>query len=90
MYKTVYKYELLKEKITVLRLPKIHKIVHCDIQDNSIMLWVECSFFGYCNYEVSRCFKVFPTGEHIAPQHNYVSTVKDGAYIWHIYEWIES
>lgn len=80
--RTVYKYELNYEG--KVELPLIHKILKWAALDNQIFLWVEVDTKITCT--IKKEFTIVGTGWDIEGYNQYVDTVFDKSFVWHIYE----
>jgi len=89
--KKIYKYEIKPDELRV-EMPQGAKIVHVDNQREHLCLWAEID--PDAPVEV-RQFAVFPTGGHIPEypdvtvKHLGTVNVKDGFFIFHVYEVIK-
>lgn len=76
--KTVYKYPTGE-----IQIPKGAKVLTAEIQNEKVCIWAEVDTEQVLEH---RTFHVYGTGHLIPEQACYVSTVFDGAFVWHIYE----
>lgn len=53
------------------------------MQNSQPHAWFECD--PGCGYE-DRCFRWFGTGHDIPPGSQYLASVIDGLFVWHLYE----
>jgi len=85
--KTIYKYPLNSDRISVINLPINAKILTAAIQNKIICIWAEVDTKTPTK---ERFFEIFGTGWEIPQdmgiERKYVSTVFDGPYVWHVYE----
>lgn len=79
----IFKYKFANE----IHMPKDARIVHVGMQDGNIFFWAEHEFDNKKPKIELRKFSVFGTGIEI-PKGNkqYLATVFDGPFVWHIYE----
>lgn len=79
---TIYKYNLTNDGYEP-RIPKGGKVLTVQRQKGDICIWVLVD--PKQNFE-QRYFVVYGTGFEINPQHQYIGTVQEGAYVWHVFE----
>lgn len=80
--KTVYKYHITYDG--VLQLPIGAEILTVGMQDDRITMWALID--SDAELEI-RVFAVYGTGWQIQePNVKFISTVFDGAYVWHLFE----
>lgn len=80
----VYKYKLCApgESIDV-EMSSPSRVLRVDMQRGELMLW---ALVGTGPREMRR-FAVYATGDRSIPlDANYVGTVMDGPYVWHVFE----
>jgi hypothetical protein len=66
-----------------LNLPRHTGIVHAAYQGDVLTLWAEV----YPEYETySHTFRIYGTGWTIEGAGDYITTVHQGGFVWHIYE----
>lgn len=56
------------------------------MQDNAVHVWAEVPYDVGGERLVPRTFLVVPTGGDIPDPGNYVGTVFEGPFVWHVYE----
>lgn len=85
-------WKILKYKIYVdnstneIAIPWNSKIRSLGVQTpGEICLWIETPVIDSVR-NVNRAFHIFGTGHEIPPSLNYVGTVFDDIYVWHVYE----
>lgn len=70
-------------KATIM-LPKNGRILKVGMQGDRVCFWV---MFNHPEREVeARCFYVIGTNQIVPDGLNYLDTVFDGDYVWHIFE----
>lgn len=72
------------------------KVVHVDLdtrEDNAISIWMECPAIDVRDgivdssiYLQDRVFRFVWTGQLVPPKWEYVGSVKQHVYMWHVYE----
>lgn len=85
--KVIYKYQILNTNGGEIRLPSGAEVLHADVQaDGGFYVWALVDHDA--TQFVTRTFGVWGTGWSIDeyPSVDYISTVKDGAFVWHIFE----
>ena len=82
MSKAIFKYPVTLTQTNHIRLSG--PIVHAAIAPGTSMiaLWAEVGVHG----GRERTFQVFGTGHEIPDAAEYIATVFDGIFVWHIYE----
>lgn len=82
--KTVWKIRLyMAPGRTVVVVPKGFVPLHADTQNGDICVW---GLVDPDEREVEGSFDTFGTGHMIpSPTGNYVGTVMDGEYVWHVF-----
>lgn len=81
--KTVYKYPISYDDVFKLELPVNAKVIHIAMQHGSPCMWVQLDL------EMTRAlrsFVVVGTGQRVPANSEYVGSVMDGIFVWHIYE----
>lgn len=85
--RTIYKYQLPRERSTILTLTADALPLHAGVQHDRLTVWVELDPEAEKRF---YRFHVVPTGgevplidEDLHPAH--LGTVHDGPYVWHIY-----
>lgn len=78
----VYKYPI-KFGLNSLHLPVGAQFLHFAGGHGSFMAWFEVDASAESNV---RNFKIFGTGHHLENVLNYLSTVIDEGFVWHLYE----
>ena len=85
--KTIWKYKLIPRS-TYIEIPKGAKFLHLDIQNQDICLWFQVDPEN--EIEI-RSFEIIGTGWEFKDDNlNYIGTINNGLYIWHIYEKINN
>lgn len=79
--KAILKYPL--DKSTKLSMPSGAIVQHVGMQADRITLWVEVDRDAT---DEPRTFTIIGTGQPMLDQEQYVGTVFDGAYVWHVCE----
>ncbi len=83
----IWKYELRGLTGTVLEMPRDATIVHVGMQGNVICMW---ALVDVNAEKERRMFRPFGTGHEIHDDircsYEYVGTVFDGSFVWHIME----
>lgn len=79
---TIYKYPL-EQSTTTLSLPVGAKVLDVQLQDRRLHLWACVDLAGA---HVDRRFLVFGTGHGVPDGLQYIATVQDGPYVWHVFE----
>ncbi|PHJ59296.1 hypothetical protein VF04_36770 [Nostoc linckia z7] len=79
--------KILKFNVSeVISMPHNHKILSVQVQNGFIILWALCDIRSD-NMNIK--FRVYGTGWDLPDdmsKHDYVSTVQDGALVWHIFK----
>lgn len=80
--KRIYKYNLKLQETQSIKAP-ITKVLCVQMQHNELVLWAEVDT-GKVEKEL---FVVIVGTGHEIPEHaeQYISTVQDGYYVWHVY-----
>jgi hypothetical protein len=85
--KTIFKYILKGDSISIISLPIDAKILTAAIQNKSICIWAEVETDTITE---ERFFEIFGTGwemsQNMGVERKYINTVFDGPYVWHVYE----
>ena len=91
--RTIWKYnidllDLVGTDLMQIEMPHESKILHVDCQmKNVISFWAEIPDGD--RILVNRQFQVVGTGQGIVRKKSeYIGTVLDGEFVWHLYEWI--
>ena len=83
----IWKFELGWRNVTMLAMPANAKILTAQLRDKRICLWV---LYSPSNAVQVRKFMIIGTGKEIKhkdiKKENYISTVQDGKYVWHVFE----
>lgn len=83
---TIYKYPVALKHLIEVELPIYAKILHVDFQLGTLMIWAEVDTNSP---KVNRVLAVFGTGQELSAPFGklkYISTAKQGPFVWHIYE----
>ena len=81
--KTIYKYTIELIQNYPVQMPVNAKVLHVDIQNSMITLW---ALVDLSNSIEKRYFSVYGTGFEILKEGCYIGTVKDGTFVWHVFE----
>lgn len=82
--KTIYKYKIDRfDATTTIELPESAEVLHCAIQYGEYCIWVRLDTDAP---RIKRSFTVVGTGWEIEDDMNHISTIQDGAFVWHIFE----
>lgn len=84
--KKVYKWALaIDDAPQEIAIYEQSRILHCDFQNEQLCIWIE---FGYSedNRRKDRYFRVFGTGHLIPDNCQWVATVQQPPFVWHVYE----
>jgi hypothetical protein len=85
--RTVYKYQIKAGFITRLEIPYHARIVHAEYgPDTSVTFWAEVDTESPLEI---REFQIFGTGHEIPRGGEWIDTVRDGIFVWHVYELID-
>ena len=84
MSKTIWKYKIPDQTCLEVELPLGSTPVWGHIQDGEVTMWVEQDNSN--PDKKTRKFAVYGTGYSIPYAANYITTVYDVRWIWHIYE----
>ena len=79
--KTIYKYPLSE----AVQMPKGAKILTAQDQGGQIFIWAEVD--SHARTDKTREFLIIGTGQELPNLDNwqYVATVQQGIFVWHIY-----
>ena len=87
MRRVVWKYHLSRGRgVDVLELPGGASFVRADMQEGIICIWF---LVDRDEPKVERRFSVYGTGQDVPDTANYVGTVMDGPFVWHVFERLE-
>jgi len=85
----VYKYPLqwLIGAVQKLPIPSEADVLTAQIQGGALVIWASTPV----NYKATgRAFKILGTGNgEVYSNDRYISTVQEGAFVWHVFEVIE-
>lgn len=85
--KTIFKYPIEITDIQTVKLPKGAVIRNAHMQNGSLYLWVEVDPHAP---KEDRRIEVFGTGHHLHEDmgisREYIGTVHDSPFVWHVYE----
>ncbi len=87
--RVVYKYPLDIASTVTRKMPEGAEVLHVGMQDEGLMLWALAkapSEHAWANE--TRTFRVYGTGHPIPDDvlAQYLGSVKDGPFIWHVFE----
>ena len=80
--KKIYKYTLDRSVRCVLDMPMDSRVLCVQMQGGEICLWAEVDP-AFAKFE--RVYCVIGTGRE-CPVGNYIGTVQENGFVWHIYE----
>ena len=81
--KTIYKYQLLKA-ICEIQMPIGSRILDVQVQNGVICLWATVDT---ALMPETRIFQIIGTGDsEVDNCHNYIGTVQQDSFVWHIFE----
>jgi hypothetical protein len=82
--KRIYKYEFKEGSI---EMPIGAKILSIQNQDDRLYIWALVDTDAECEF---RYFTIVGTGHDFpeADEFNYINTIQDGPFVWHIFELI--
>lgn len=83
--KLIHKHRLAHGSLNKIPMDVDAKVVFASMQDGFVTVWVEKDESGLESRTV-RSFRIYPTGVNIEDTHQYVATVMDGPFVWHVYE----
>lgn len=84
--RTIYKYPLQLTESQVLSLPSSAKPLSVQLQGDQLCLWADVPPSGRFVVEKEVVISVVGTGHPIPPGAvNYLGTVQQGNFVWHIY-----
>jgi len=79
----IYKYPLsLYLQTQEVNLPKYHKILDIQKQDNEIVMW---ALVDPSLPTETITISIIGTGWTLSDDYEYLKTVQDGAYVWHFF-----
>lgn len=81
--RTIYKYALLFCENNQFEVPKGTRFLHFDIQDGTPCVWADV-IVG--NPPETRNLAIHGTGHNVGTLSRYIGTVKDGPFVWHLYD----
>ena len=81
--KTIHKYTIGVIQNCPVQMPVNAKVLHVDMQNSMLTLW---ALVDLSNRIENRYFSVYGTGIEILKEGYYIGTVKDGPFVWHIFE----
>jgi len=84
--RTIWKYslpEIIDLGSAMVEMPRGARVVHIGMQSGHVTLWAIVDTGA--DEDVSRSFTCYGTGQQIG-RGDYIGTVRDGPYIWHIFE----
>lgn len=83
MAKTVWKYQFPKASKAAFEIPSHAIILRADMQDGTLCLW---ALVEPLNDKETREFSVVGTGHPVPPFSDFVDTVMDAPFVWHVFE----
>lgn len=83
--KKIYKYELRTDSINLqfVTMPVNAKILHTGVRDGAFVLWAEVEPAEKLLQIYHLC--IVPTGEIVPEGYNYINTILDEPFVWHVY-----
>jgi len=86
----IHKYPLTTEENTV-PLTNCDKVLCVQMQRGTLTLWAQINEDPALNVtKRARTFVIFPTGDTTKKgSFEYVGTVQDGIFVWHVYERVD-
>ena len=83
--KTIWKYPLELKGLQNISIPEGAEILHCAIQNDGIFLW---ALVDPSLPLQRREIEMIGTGNEVSEdeERKYISTIIDGALVWHIFE----
>lgn len=85
----IWKFPLeVKGKPSVVEMPVSAHVIHVAMQQGVLCLWAEVAQYPNGNKTEMREFFTIGTGWEFTKEHvgEYIGTVHNGLYVWHIYE----
>ncbi len=79
----IYKYTLQLADTSQLNLPLGAEVLCVKQQGRKFSLWIKCDPAAPAE---TRTFHVVGTGHDVPDGAEYIDTILDGAYVWHIFE----
>lgn len=86
MSEVIYKFPLQplgETAVTVLTLPSGALLRAAAMQHGQLCLWMQVN---RNNAPQARTFQVVGTGQPIPGNANFIATVQDGSFVWHVFE----
>lgn len=86
MIKKVWKYNIpVNDSEHVIDMPYGARFVHAECQKSHVVsLWFEVD--SEIAFKQARIFTIYGTGHPIPDTFEHIATVKDGMFMWHVYE----
>lgn len=83
--KTIYKYVLDQNKmVNTFSVTKNYQILTVQVQNGAVCIWI---LIDLSEETIDVKFETFGTGWPIDKElKNYVGSVQDGSFVWHIFE----
>lgn len=80
--KAIYKYPLLLQQHQTVMMHHGARILTAQMQDSSVCLWAEVDIKAPAT---AVEIKIYGTGFQIGDNVEYINTVQDESFVWHIY-----
>ncbi len=84
--KKIYKYSLPKHGLNVIRMPKDSAILHVGAQGQMLCMWAPVNEDCELSF---RSFYVVATGESVDDDLQYIGTIQEGSFVWHVFELVK-
>jgi len=81
--RTIYKYTLDFSENNIIAMPKGARLIYFDIQDCVPCVWADVTT---TNPVLPRTLAIHGTGHPIDPLSCHIGSVKDGHFVWHLYD----
>jgi hypothetical protein len=84
--KVIYKYPMKLDLYQTIKLPKNARILSIQLQNDEICMWVLTA--TEITSDIDRVFMIVGTGtsDRVGEFDEYIATVQQGGYVWHIFE----
>lgn len=80
---TIHKFPLQLTDLQQVAMPEGARVLTAQVQSSLICLWASVDPAAK---QVNRCFVIAGTGEPIDGSEQYIGTVQQGGYVWHVFE----
>lgn len=85
MNSVIFKYDLVQDIDNTIIIGVNDRIMDIQVQHDSIVMWVQLDLTNRA--KVRRVFRIVATGhEFDATNLNYLRTVQDKPFVWHVFE----